>query len=391
VGRRAAVAGPAAGAAAATVVGAWARPARGAGEPAPPSVGPPPVRGATALVTGANSGIGFGVAKGLALLGFEVVPGCRTREKAAETARRLKSEVSGARVRVPDSALELSSLSSVRAFAEEMQSMDTLEIIVNNAGVAWTPELRTADGIELQFGVNHLGPFLLTTLLLDTLRENARGGGPARVVNVSSDAHLAGSISPAALVGEGPPKPYNRFGAYCDSKLCNVLFARELARREALRGGGTTSPSDLVAFAVHPGIVDTSLIRFIVPPWVLESRKDTPELSARVARGLGLRSADEGAAGALWLSASDQAPDLSGQYFVGPGEPRRPSAKAQNSDLARGLWAASEVLVARALGEAPSAGALDTAREVRGGVGGAELGEDLVPGLVRMLATNFAA
>jgi NAD(P)-dependent dehydrogenase (short-subunit alcohol dehydrogenase family) len=297
-------------------------------------------------------------------------------------------------VRVPESGLELASLTAVQEYAAELRASDKgapLAVLVNNAGVAWTPELRTTDGLELQFGVNHLGPFLLTTLLLDTLRGNARDGLPARVVNVSSDAHLAGSISPASLVDGSPPKSYSRFGAYCDSKLCNVLFARELARREAQRGaaGGAATGGALVAFAVHPGIVDTMLVRYLFPEWVLNSREQTPELSARVAQGLGLRSADEGAQGALWLATSDQAPALSGGYFVGPAEARQPSAQARDDDLARGLWAASEVLTARTLGTAPPAGALEVALRAGGG-GGAELGTDLVPGLVRMLATNFA-
>ena len=362
--------------------------------PEAPPAGPAPPRGAAALVTGANSGIGLSVAVGLARSGFEVIPGCRTRAKASEAARVITSAVPGARVRVPESGLELASLTAVREYAEELRASgegSPLSTIVNNAGVAWTPELRTADGLELQFGVNHLGPFLLTTLLLDTLRGNARDGLPARVVNVSSDAHLAGSLAPAALVDGSPPKPYSRFGAYCDSKLCNVLFARELARREAQRGaaGGPAKGGALVSFAVHPGIVDTQLVRYLFPRWVLDSREQTPELSARVARGLGLRSADEGAQGALWLATSDRAPAMSGGYFVGPAEARQPSSQARDDDLARGLWAASEVLVARAQGTAPPAGALEVALGASGG-GAAELGGDLVPGLVRMLATNFA-
>eukprot|EP00058_Branchiostoma_floridae_P023357 XP_002608847.1 hypothetical protein BRAFLDRAFT_89716 [Branchiostoma floridae] len=200
----------------------------------------------TAVVTGANTGIGFEVAKDLARRGARVILACRN-EARAEAARAEIVKDTG-NENVMTSKLDLASLSSVREFAQRLKEEESrLDILVNNAGM-FTEKSTTEDGFDMMLQVNHLGHFLLTNLLLDLLKKSA----PSRVVNVSSEACNHGRINFEDINAE---KSYDAFPAYAQSKLANVLFTRELSRR--LEGTGVTT------YAVHPGFVKTDIWRYI--------------------------------------------------------------------------------------------------------------------------------
>lgn len=197
----------------------------------------PDLRGRTAIVTGGSGGIGEATARALARCGARVVLAARSARRGEEAARRIRTETGNPEVLFMP--LDLASLRSVRAFASAFLCQEPhLHLLVNNAGVSAGG--TTEDGFSLTFQVNHLGHFLLTQLLLERLQHSA----PSRVVIVASAAHRAGRLNPAAL-GRPPPGPLPTFQGYCDSKLANVLHARELATR--LQG------TQVTAYAVHPG------------------------------------------------------------------------------------------------------------------------------------------
>ncbi len=206
----------------------------------------PSQAGRTWAVTGANSGIGLVTARELARAGATVILGCRDPERGQRALEDVSRAASG-----PDPQLvrlDLADLGSVRDFASVVsESVESLDGLVNNAGVMAPPREETADGFELQFGTNHLGHFALTGLLLDRLMA---GDDEARVVTVSSMAHRTGSMDWDDLQGE---KSYSRWGRYGQSKLSNLLFANELGRRSAAGGWGITSA------AAHPGYAATHL------------------------------------------------------------------------------------------------------------------------------------
>lgn len=206
----------------------------------------PDQSGRVAIVTGANSGIGFETAKALALKDATVVMACRNLTKGETAADAVRREEPTGAVQVM--ALDLSSLDSVRAFAAEFQNQfDRLDLLINNAGVMALPKrLETADGFEMQFGTNHLGHFALTGLLWDRLT----GTPGSRVVNVSSGAHRAGRMRWDDLQSE---RSYSPFVAYSQSKLANLLFTSELQRRVDAVGG------EVIATAAHPGWTATNL------------------------------------------------------------------------------------------------------------------------------------
>src|ERR1700735_2706790 len=196
----------------------------------------PDQHGRTAVITGANSGIGLEAARYLAARGARVVLACRDEGKAQTVAAQIGAEVPGAEADTV--ALDLSSLQSVRAAAAAIRSRyPRLDLLVNNAGVMMPPLSRTADGFELQFGTNHLGHFALTGLVLPQVT--------GRVVTVSSDAHKGGAIDFDDLNWER--KRYRPWRAYGQSKLANLLFASELQRRLTQAG------SSVKATAAHPG------------------------------------------------------------------------------------------------------------------------------------------
>ena len=206
----------------------------------------------TVIITGANTGIGKETAMDLATRGARVIIACRDEGKAQAALKDIK-ERSGSNS-VVFKKLDLASLASVRKFASEiLQEEDRLDVLVNNAGVMWTPHLLTEDGFELQFGVNHLGHFLLTMLLLDRIKETPN----SRIVNVSSHGHYGGSLDFDDMMWE--KKPYSWSFAYFRSKLANVMFTSELARR--LAGTGVT------VYSLHPGSISTELDRYLLRGW----------------------------------------------------------------------------------------------------------------------------
>ena len=197
-------------------------------------------------VTGANTGLGFATAQVLAARGARVLLACRTEAKAEEAMARIRAETPSADLTfVP---LDQADLNSVRAAAKIITDEPRLDALVNNAGVMFPPLQRTAQGHELQFGVNHLGCFALTALLLGKLSETP----DARVVVTSSAAHKGGKIDWNDIDAH---QSYNRAKRYSDSKLMNLLFAKELDRR--LRASG----SSIIAVACHPGVASTDLGR----------------------------------------------------------------------------------------------------------------------------------
>lgn len=201
--------------------------------------------GKTAIVTGGNTGIGKETAKDLAARGARVILACRDMAKAEQAARDIMRELTGAKVVARQ--LDLADTKSICEFAENIYNTEkTLHYLINNAGVAMCPYSKTVDGFEMQFGVNHLGHFFLTFLMLDLLKHSA----PSRVINVSSAAHALGKINFDDLSGE---KHYHPIKAYAQSKLANVLFTRELAKRTEALG--------VTAYSVDPGAVNTEITR----------------------------------------------------------------------------------------------------------------------------------
>jgi NAD(P)-dependent dehydrogenase (short-subunit alcohol dehydrogenase family) len=285
----------------------------------------PDQTGRTAVVTGANTGLGLETAKALAAKGAHVVLAVRNLDKGRSAVDQIAAAVPGAEVELQE--LDLGSLESVRAAADNLRTKyDRIDLLINNAGVMYPPKETTKDGFELQFGTNHLGHFAFTGLLLDRLLPVPG----SRVVTVSSIGHrIKAAIHFDDLQWE---RSYSRVGAYGQSKLANLLFTYELQRR--LTGERTT------ALAAHPGGSDTELIRHL--PRVMQ-------VAVPLLRPL----FQDAAAGALpTLRAATDPGALGGQYF-GPdglggtrGYPKvvPSSDQSHDTDLQRRLWAVSEEL-----------------------------------------------
>jgi NAD(P)-dependent dehydrogenase (short-subunit alcohol dehydrogenase family) len=290
----------------------------------------PDQTGRVAVVTGANSGLGFVTARELARAGARVVLACRNLDKGHAAVDQIRAAVPEAQVQLEE--LDLASLASVRGFAERFKAThDGLDLLINNAGVMGTPRRRTADGFELQFGTNHLGHFALTTALLETME----GREDARVVTLSSTVHKMGRINFDNLNGD---RHYFRWNAYGQSKLANLLFALELDRR--LRAAGSTVKS----LAAHPGYAATNL-QSAGPPLF--------DRLVMVASNALIAQSDE--MGALPILYAATQPGLEGGTYVGPdsfreqrGHPTlvQPNGRARDPETARRLWEVSERLTA---------------------------------------------
>jgi NAD(P)-dependent dehydrogenase (short-subunit alcohol dehydrogenase family) len=269
------------------------------------------------VVTGATSGIGKETAVALAKGGATVAVVCRTRDRG----ERALDEIRRRAGRGPVSLFvaDLSARAAVRTVAAELRAaLPRIDVLVNNAGLALRDRIVTEDGFENTFAVNHLAGFLLTRLLEPTLVASA----PARVVTVSSEAHRWGTIRFDDLMGE---RTYDGWKAYAQSKLANVLFTYELARR--LQGTGVT------ANCLHPGLVGTAFA----------SRGPTAiRFLSRLARPF-LRSPANGAATSVYLASSPEVAALSGQYFAGR-RARRSSKASYDPAVAARLWEVSERL-----------------------------------------------
>jgi NAD(P)-dependent dehydrogenase (short-subunit alcohol dehydrogenase family) len=282
--------------------------------------------GRVAVVTGANSGIGLFAAQTLAKKGAEVILACRNLQKAGDALTRIRASVPGANVRVE--SLDLASLASVRAFAARMQrELPRLDLLVNNAGIMAIPRALTADGFEMQLGTNHLGHFALTGLLLSKLLATS----DSRVVTLSSGVHHYGRIDFDDLMGE---RRYDKWRAYCQSKLANLLFALELDRRLRRAAAATLS------VAAHPGYAATNL-QYVGPEL---TRSKVARAFMSVGNAVLAQSAEMGAHPTL-RAATD--PSASGGQYYGPGGFRelrgapvlvKPNRRAQDGESAAQLW-----------------------------------------------------
>jgi NAD(P)-dependent dehydrogenase (short-subunit alcohol dehydrogenase family) len=273
--------------------------------------------GKVCLVTGATSGIGWETARALAVKGATVA-------LAGRDAGRTQKALDRIRATIPDARLEpyladLSSQGQVRRLAQEFQSRhDRLDVLVNNAGAVFPTRRVSVDGIEMTLALNHLGPFLLTNLLLDTLKASA----PCRVVTVSSGAHIGAKVNFDDLqLTHG----YGTWRAYGQSKLMNLLFTRELARR--LAGTGVT------ANALHPGFVASDFGKGEGAFWTGAFTLMRPFMI----------SAEKGAQTVIYLARSPEVEGASGWYYV-DCHPVTPSAEARDGATARRLWEVSERL-----------------------------------------------
>jgi NAD(P)-dependent dehydrogenase (short-subunit alcohol dehydrogenase family) len=290
----------------------------------------PDQSGRTAVVTGANSGLGLVTARELARAGAGVVMACRNLDKGHAAVDEVRAAVPDAQIQLDE--LDLASLASVRAFADRFKTThDGLDLLINNAGVMAPPRRRTADGFELQFGTNHLGHFALTNALL----EKMEGREDARVVTLSSTVHKMGRINFDNLNGD---RHYFRWNAYGQSKLANLLFMLELDRR--LRGSGSTVKS----LAAHPGYAATNLQSAAAP--MLD------RLAMKVSTAV---IAQDDEMGALPILFAATEPGLEGGTYVGPdgfqeqrGHPKivQPSGRARDPETARRLWEVSERMTA---------------------------------------------
>ncbi|XP_019782920.1 retinol dehydrogenase 13 isoform X2 [Tursiops truncatus] len=306
------------------------------------------IPGKTVIVTGANTGIGKQTALELARRGGTIILACRDLEKCEAAAKEIRGETLNHRVNARH--LDLASLKSIREFAAKISEAgciitpvtegeteshicphpclpeeERVHILINNAAVMRCPHWTTEDGFEMQLGVNYLGHFLLTNLLLDKLKASA----PSRIINLSSLAHVAGHIDFEDLNWE--KRKYDTKAAYCQSKLAVVLFTKELSRR--LQGTGVT------VNALHPGVARTELGRhtgmhsstfssFTLGPifWLLVK---SPQLAAQPS---------------TYLAVAEELEGVSGKYFEGLKE-KAPAPEAEDEEVAGRLWAESARLV----------------------------------------------
>uniref|UniRef100_A0A336MUF0 CSON005967 protein n=1 Tax=Culicoides sonorensis TaxID=179676 RepID=A0A336MUF0_CULSO len=234
------------------------------------------IDGKVVIITGANTGIGKETAIELAKRGGKIYLACRDPKRASEAQKEIIEKSGSSEVFVE--ILDLTSFESIKDFAKRfLSNEEKLDILINNAGIMACPKMLTKDGFEMQFGTNHLGHFLLTNLLLNQLKKSA----PSRIVNVSSMAHLYGKINKIDINSE---KSYNSVTAYSQSKLANVMFTRELAKR--LEGTGVT------VYSLHPGVISTELTRhlsdgifFIFQSWLIRPLQNmfnkTPKAGAQ--------------------------------------------------------------------------------------------------------------
>jgi NAD(P)-dependent dehydrogenase (short-subunit alcohol dehydrogenase family) len=271
------------------------------------------MNGKVCIVTGATSGIGKAAAAMLARMGAQIVLVGRDQGRAEAAAAEI-----GAKSTVPPKAeiADLASMEQVRALAGRLAALERIDVLINNAGLVLGERRVTKDGFEHVFAVNHLAPFLLTSLLLPKLT----GSAPARVITVTSDAHSAAKLD---LDDPNLEHDWNSWRSYANSKLANILFTRELARR--LDGTGVT------ANCAHPGVVRTGFGR---------EGKPLLRLGMTLARPFFL-SPDRGADTIVYLASSPDVAGQTGGYYV-KRQRREPSAAARDDAAARKLWDISE-------------------------------------------------
>ena len=286
------------------------------------------LRGKIAVVTGASTGLGLETARALASAGAQVV-------LAGRDASRIEAAAGTILEREPDAMLEqgvvdLTSLASVRAFAEwHGSNHDRLHLLVNNAGVMYTPFEHTAEGFEMQFGTNHVGHFLLTCLLVPMLLADP----PSRVVNLSSGGHMGSDIVWDDVNFER--REYDKFAAYGQSKTANILFSVELDRRLASRG--------VHAYAVHPGMIATELGRSM-------TKDDFQALMDRAKSSSSggmppYKTVEQGAATSVWAATAPELDAQGGTYLADAEVTDQHAPWARDPESAKRLWALSEQMV----------------------------------------------
>jgi retinol dehydrogenase 14 len=277
-----------------------------------------PMVGRTVLVTGGTAGIGRATALGLARMGAHLAICGRDRESTGGAAGEIRAAGGG---QVEVFVADLSSQSQVRRLADEvLQRLSRIDVLVNNVGGYWNTRHVTADGLERTFALNHLAPFLLTNLLWDRLSNSA----PARVVTVASNAHAQGRIDFDDLQGE---RSYSGARAYSQSKLANVLFTYELARR--------LPATSVTANALHPGLTRTSF-----------GAEDPGGVQRRLVPFLRpfMKAPAEGAATSIHLASAPELARVTGRYFA-KGRPRRSSKASYDQAAGARLWQVSAELV----------------------------------------------
>lgn len=282
--------------------------------------GPEQLSGKTVIITGANTGIGKETARELAKRGGRILMACRDLNRCEEARREIVLDSRNKAVHCR--RCDLASLQSIRAFADRVNREETsVSILINNAGVMRCPKSYTKDGFEMQMGVNHFGHFLLTYLLLDKMKASA----PSRIITLSSVAHRRGEINFDNLNSD---KEYDEGTVYNQSKLANILFTKELATQ--LEGTGVT------ANAVHPGIVNTEIGRYL---GVQKSFISRMILSPFL--WLLLKTPRQGAQTTIYCALSPDLEKVSGKYFSDSKE-QEPAPQALDVDAAKRLWTISE-------------------------------------------------
>jgi len=293
--------------------------------------------GRTCVITGASSGLGRESARTLAAAGAHVVLAARDRDALAQTAQWIRAEVPGARISAVE--LDLTALASVRAAANAIRDVaPAIDVLMNNAGVMFTPFGRTSDGFELQVGTNHFGHFELTRLLGPQLAVAAGAGGQARIVTLSSGGHVMGDVDFDDPNWES--RDYDKFVAYGASKTANILHAIEADRR--WRGLG------IRAYAVHPGTVATALARYMSRSDFSRLRKLAAATSA--ARGeptdgfLDFSTPEQGAATQVWAAVSHELADKGALYLQDCRVSDAVAPYARDEQRAADWWILSEKL-----------------------------------------------
>ncbi|CAG9863618.1 unnamed protein product [Phyllotreta striolata] len=276
--------------------------------------------GKVVIVTGANTGIGKEVVWELARRKAKIYMACRDMRRCEAAREEIVLDTKNKYIYCRK--CDLASLESIRKFVKEFKSHENrLDVLVNNAGVMRTPNEKTRDGFELQIGINHLGHFLLTNLLLDLLKKSA----PSRIINVSSVAHKKGIINQDDLNSD---KSYDPAAAYAQSKLANILFTNELSKK--LLGTGVTVNS------VHPGIVDTEIIRHMsfFNSWI-------STIFIKPFVWPFVKSPKQGAQTIIYLAVDDRVEKTTGKYFDNYEE-AEVSDGAKDEKIAKWLWLTSE-------------------------------------------------
>jgi len=290
----------------------------------------------TALITGGNTGIGYETAASLLEKGYDVILGCRNEEKGRAAMKKLEPFARKGGSSTDLAVFDLADLNSVSEYTKRaLDEGRPIDVLLNNAGIMACPLMRTKQGFEQQIGVNHLGHFMLTNNLMPLLEKSAAEHQDARIINVASSAHYPGTIDFNDMSWEN--KEYSKWGAYCQSKLANVMFSYELSRK--LQNSGIT------VNALHPGVVATELGRYLFPS--LTSEEEIPWWSKpllSVATSF-LLTPEQGAQTSIYLASSPDVTGVTGKYYDSC-KPKTSSNKSYDLEKQKKLWDLSEELVA---------------------------------------------